>query len=101
MGLAKAMPNWIPVLLVLLTQGASGSIATVHPHDMVRMIQLVAQWEESTAEPEVSNFFLASKGKSDYLLVNSSNPIDVVVGKVQKPYTASSDLTRDGPTNLS
>jgi hypothetical protein len=102
MGVGKLMPNWIPVLIVLLTQGASGSIATVHPHDMVRMIQLVARWEESTSESAVSaNQFLPERVQSDSRTKKLAATPDSSHQFAGLKYSSSTDLTRDGPVLIS
>jgi|GEM_PF-6696037 len=101
MGIAKAMPNWIPVLILLLTQGASGSIATVHPHDMVRMIQLVARWEESTAEAVAANPYFPAAAQAKISLSHPAPAGNHSHQVAQCDSKRATDLTRDGPQFLS
>lgn len=101
MGIAKAMPNWIPVLIVLLTQGASGSIATVHPHDMVRMIQLVARWEESTAEAVAANPYFPAAAQAKIRISHPASAAGQPPQIASRDAQKSSDLTRDGPILIS
>ena len=92
------MPNWIPVLIVLLTQGASGTMAATHPHDMMRMLRMVAQWEESTQEirtnvpATVSSSKLSVRPKAR----RSGNQPEVVESTFTQ-FWPNSDLSRDGP----
>lgn len=95
------MPNWIPILIVLLTQGASGSIATVHPHDMVRMIELVARWEESAAEQAAATKNYCPEADA---VIPISDPAIVLTQSDRQAtsfHLTSSDLTRDGPKDIS
>lgn len=92
------MPNWIPVLIVLLTQGASGTMATTHPHDMMRMLRMVAQWEESAHEVRATVATATSESKTSVRpqLQQTGREPEVVVATFTQ-FWPSTDLSRDGP----
>lgn len=93
------MPNWIPVLIVLLTQGASGTLATAQPHDMMWMLRMVAQWEEAAQEIQSSIPATSTATECGVLPTggrSKKKPELVVASFIQ--FWPVSDLSRDGPS---
>lgn len=90
------MPNWIPILIVLLTQG-SGAMATVHPHDLVRMLRYASQLEEIGAANEESESLLAGVTAARQLASGQSLTVIIQPGVLGGVVWPSSDLSRDGP----
>lgn len=90
------MPNWIPILIVLLTQ-SSGTMATVHPHDMVRMLKYAAQLEIAVSESQATDESLSTSPSRKSLLRSDSQSGTESIGFGSTNVWPDSDRTRDGP----
>ncbi|MBA4292110.1 hypothetical protein C0431_03990 [bacterium] len=90
------MPNWIPILIVLLTQ-SSGTMAPVHPHDMVRMLKYAAQLEISVSEAQASVESLSTSPNGTTLVRSDSRSKANSIGFGSTNVWPDSDRVRDGP----
>jgi hypothetical protein len=92
-----SMPNWIPILIVLLTQG-SGTMATVHPHDMVRMFKYAAQLETVVSESQAAVESLSSAPIRKSLIRSNAQSEADSIGFGSTNVWPDSDRARDGPS---
>ncbi|MBL8068633.1 MAG: hypothetical protein JNM28_09295 [Armatimonadetes bacterium] len=91
------MPKWIPILIVLLTQGGAGAVSPAHPHELVRMLRYVAFLEDAR---EIRNApGLESDTEESALAVSPAvkRAFAARSGLPSPRHWPGSGLTRDGP----